>query len=33
MSGIEYFIVANPILAYTIVFLGMFIEGEGMPGG
>lgn len=30
MSGIEYFIVANPILAYTIVFLGMFIEGEGL---
>ncbi len=30
MSGIEYFIIANPILAYTIIFLGMSIEGEGL---
>lgn len=30
MSGIEYFIIANPILAYAIIFLGMFIEGEGL---
>lgn len=30
MSGIEYFIIANPILTYAIVFVGMFIEGEGL---
>ncbi len=28
--SIEYFIIANPILTYAIIFLGMFIEGEGL---
>lgn len=30
MSGIEYFIIANPILTYAALFAGMFIEGEGL---
>lgn len=30
MSGLEYFIDANPILTYVIIFLGMLIEGEGI---
>ncbi len=30
MSSIEYFIIANPLLTYAIVFFGMFVEGEGI---
>ncbi len=30
LTGIEYFIIANPVLAYAIIFFGMFIEGEGI---
>lgn len=30
MSGIEYFIIANPLLTYAIIFVGMFFEGEGL---
>ncbi len=29
MTGIEYFILANPILSYVIIFFGTLIEGEG----
>lgn len=30
MSGIEEFIVSYPMLAYAVIFIGMFIEGEGL---
>jgi len=30
ITGIEYFILANQILTYAIIFFGMFIEGEGL---
>jgi membrane-associated protein len=30
MSGIEFFIIANPVLTYAAIFFGMFIEGEGI---
>ncbi|MDO8601891.1 MAG: VTT domain-containing protein [bacterium] len=26
----EYFIIANPLLTYSIIFFGMFFEGEGI---
>jgi len=29
LSGIEYFISANPILSYAAIFVGTLIEGEG----
>lgn len=30
MTGLEYFIIANPILTYAIIFLGLWVEGEGV---
>lgn len=30
MSGVEYFIDANPVITYALIFLGMLIEGEGI---
>ena len=30
LPGLAFFIIANPILTYSAVFLGMFIEGEGI---
>jgi membrane protein DedA with SNARE-associated domain len=30
MTGIEFFILANPVLTYAIIFVGMFFEGEGI---
>lgn len=29
-SSIEFFIQANPVLTYAIIFLGMLVEGEGI---
>jgi membrane protein DedA with SNARE-associated domain len=30
MNGLEHFVIAQPLIAYLIVFFGMFIEGEGI---
>ena len=30
LSGIEFFIQANPLISYLAVFLGMLVEGEGV---